>query len=168
MTIVNQLRKITNAIMINKAFSVFILFLTTILFAGCRTYSFVPQTQNVPLFTEKHQLQADATLAPCAMDLQVAYSPINHLGVLLNAQKAFNYFKPEIAAGTFYAINNKYVGEIYGGFSTSDLKANYSHQTMDIDEQYSVTHYITHINENNYFFQPNIGIHISENESFAI
>ncbi len=72
-----------------------------IAFSGCYTTSFLPQTHNVPLFTEKNQVRINPTHSLRAFDLQLANAPVNHLGIVTNIQATPRYYMTEIGAGGF-------------------------------------------------------------------
>ena len=139
------------------------------LFTSCFTPAHVPHTQNVPLFTDKEQLKINVAANTRSLDVQGAYSPVNHLGVMANLQ--LNHFKimPEIAVGGFYCFDDTYMVELYGGFGASRLKYSKEHDPdpedfNDIKEQ----KYVADIRSTQLFIQPNVGFRYFETRTLAL
>lgn len=145
-----------------------IFFSTSALFTGCYTTSFLPQSQNVPLFTKEKEVRINPTHSLRAFDLQLAYAPINHMGIIANVQATPRYYMAEIGAGAFHSSNNFLVTEIYLGLGTGRLKDSIIYHDTPIlpsDDRYlgiDMTAY-------KIFLQPNLGIKFSEkmNLSFS-
>lgn len=144
-------------------YSVFVI----ILFASCHTHSLVPQSQNVPLFRDKHEFRVSTGMGFNAANVQLAYSPIKHLGVLTNVMVSSTglYFVPEVAIGVYYPIQKKIIFELYAGYA--DCGYSYTNDKElyrdFIFGGYS-GYYKTNIRMacNRYFVQPNIGFKINE------
>jgi hypothetical protein len=144
-----------------------------ILFASCHTHSFVPQSQNVPLFTDKHQFRVSTGIGTRAANLQLAYSPIKHFGIQTNllASTTNLYLIPEIAVGGYYPINDKFIFELYGGYANCDYR--YFNE-KELYRDYLFGGYAGYykfnirMQANRYFIQPNIGFKINEFLDLAI
>lgn len=147
--------------MINKKLFFLLLSFACFLFTGCYTTSFLPQTHNVPLFTEKNQVRINPTHSFRTFDLQLAYAPLNHLGVIANIQANPRYYMTEIGVGAFHSTNNFLVAEVYCGFGTGRLKDSIIYHDFPIlptDDRYLGIDIIAY----KFFIQPNIGVKFSE------
>lgn len=135
--------------------------------ASCSTPSFLPQTHNAPLFTDKNQLHVNPSLSLRTFDLQVAYSPTNYLGVITNLQVSSRYNMAEIGVGAFQTYGNKLVTEFYLGYGNGRIKTDQKIKNDFLG--YDYVYYNVEINANKYFFQPNIGIKFNDkiNLSFS-
>lgn len=101
---------------------------------GC-VPSYVPNTVNAPLFSNKGEIQAAIYQGSAGIDPQVSYAISNHVGVLLNgsfanrtADSTDNFHKHkfvEIGGGYYNRIGGKGVFEVYGGFGVGNLEALY-------------------------------------------
>ena len=115
---------------------------------SCNRYYYKPNGVNAPLFTEAKQahLAASATPDRAFTDVQVAYSPINHLGIIGNFS-TFSYkasdadvssgnvdakaHLAELGAGYYYATGKKVklIYDVYagagGGAMKSDVNMNF-------------------------------------------
>lgn len=115
----------------------YLLLLSSFLFAACNRYYYKPSGINDPLFTAGGQLHAsiagsseeDNNDHSYFMDLQLAYSPINHLGFLAN-YSTYNYrpFDKTVAPANAYLVEaaaggyvvpgqgkRKFVADLYAG-----------------------------------------------------
>jgi hypothetical protein len=104
---------------------------TLTLLASCTHYHYVPNTHNVPGFKEKGEAKATLGFSNgndySGQDLQLAYAPAKHIGVMLNGfrakgqkgnnsdEKGFGYFG-EVGAGAWFPLKNNWIAEGYGGF----------------------------------------------------
>lgn len=138
-----------------------ILFITS-----CAAPSFLPQTHNVPLFTEKNQLRVNSTVSIKTFDFQVAYSPIKHLGIITNLQLCSHYTMAEIGVGAFQSYGERLVTELYLGYGNGYLKTDYQKKSNIL--AYDYDYYNIDINANKYFFQPNIGINFNEKINLSL
>ena len=60
-------------------FRTILIALCTLILSGCAVRSvYVPTSQNVVLFDDKKQIQADAYVGGNHLELQVAHNPVNH------------------------------------------------------------------------------------------
>jgi hypothetical protein len=144
-----------------------------ILFASCHTHSLIPQSQNVPLFTDKHEFRVSTGVGFRAGNLQLAYSPIKHLGIQTNvmASTADLYLIPEVAIGAYYPIQKKFIFELYGGYAYCDYRyLNDKELYRDLLFGGYAGYYKFNIamQANRFFIQPNIGIKINEYIDFAL
>ena len=135
---------------------------------SCYSPTFIPQTHNVPLFTEKQELKANATINSKSLDLQVAYSPINYIGVLANAQFYKTRIHPEIAAGGFYCFNDKLVTELYLGYGTARIKHETKRHSAAILGKVDDLEYNVDINAYKLFIQPDIGIKFNDDVNLSL
>lgn len=122
--------------------------------------AYFPSVVNVPIFEDKKELILSGHWGNSGVDLQSAYSPTNHLGLLLN----LNFNNPEFA--DLYNNNNRHflmesglgyhskLGDLlhfscYGGGAFSF----YNRYENDIDNS-------QHIKGNylKFFFQPSLGL----------
>ncbi len=140
---------------------------TSVLFTSCRTHTFVPHTQNVPLFTDKKQFRVEPTISPLSLNVNLAYSPIKHLGIITSLQAHPRYFSPEIGIGGYYPIQNKLILELYGGYSYQGIQYDDSVQRTGFFGDQSKKVYHTNIHANKYFGQLNIGLIITEKIELA-
>ncbi len=146
----------------------FFIFFST-LFASCQTTSFLPQTQNVPLFTRDSQLRVSTAFTYRSIELQGAYSPINHFGIILNTQANSHYFMPEIGVGGYYSLNKKIITEIYGGYGYGKLKFNDTVKSNDVfHNSPSIKYYDVDLKANKYFLQPAFGIKFNDKIDLAL
>lgn len=121
-----------------------------LLFVACApVYS--PNAIHVPLFTQQHDASLQGSVGTISSDVQAAYSPLNHLGVMLNASfyeganRNFNFF--EGGAGYYGSIDKTARFEFYGGYghgNTSILN------TVILSDRVSASYH-------RLFFQPSIG-----------
>jgi hypothetical protein len=139
-------------------------------FSGCMVHSFVPQTHNVPLFTDKHQLKISPSLSFRSVDVNLAYSPIKHLGIITNLQYGGNYIVPEIGVGAYHSINEKFVLEIYAGYGYSFINFADTVYRFTFSQKpvKAFKYYNTNIAANKYFIQPNIGLRLNDNFELAV
>lgn len=146
---------------------------SVILFTSCHTHSLVPQSQNVPLFTDKHEFRVSTGMGLRAGNLQLAYSPVKHLGIQTNIMASTTnlYLIPEVAIGAYHSIRKKFTFELYGGYSYCDYRyLNNKELYRDFLFGGYAGYYKFDIamQSNRYFIQPNIGIKINEFMDLAL
>lgn len=134
--------------------------------SGCYTSAFLPQTHNVPLFTEAHQFRITPSHNIKTVDLSVAYSPTHFLGVMINGQLTPQYEMAEIGLGAFKKLGKKMIGEIYFGCGTGSMKSKYSSRPNWLIYDYDVTD--INLSANKYFVQPNLGIKFTDKVDLAL
>ncbi len=133
-------------------------YLTLILvIAGCAE-DYVPSKVNTPLLSRSNEFQAKATVGTSGADLQTAYSPVKHVGIMLNGNLSsrggtlktehHNHQYIEAGVGYYYPFNVKYRFEIFGVYGIGEI------------ESYSFkSNYISGFSDvNKFFIQPAIGI----------
>lgn len=102
----------------------YLLLLPTLFFAACNSYYYRPSGINDPLFTGGGQLHAcfagtsetnDSDRSYCT-DLQLAYSPVNHLGILANySTYAFRPYDKNVAKADAYLLEAAAGGYVVPG-----------------------------------------------------
>lgn len=137
-------------------------------FTGCHTHSFIPQTQNVPLFTDKHQVSVDAALTYRSIEIQGATSPVDNLGVMVNIMARTEGSSAEAGVGYFYSPDKKFVAEVYGGYGRGVNRFKNEHETQNSIFG-TVGYYNRDINvvANRLFIQPAVGIHFNDKINLA-
>ena len=128
---------------------------------SCYTHSFTPQTQNVPLFTEKGELEFNVAHSYRSADHQIAYSPLQNIGVMSNIAITPYSIVPEIGIGTYGSINKKSVFEIFSGYAFCRYVYHDSNAVINLP-QFSSIGYKTDILANRFFIQPVIGQKFSD------
>lgn len=134
-----------------------------VLFSSCNTVLYTANQTNTPLFDDngKHQIKAEAGYGSAGIELKAAYSPINHLGIIVNGSfltsKARKQYFREVGIGYYGKFNKSFVYEVYGGygFGTSSDSTSYLVNNYD----FGMTSYGEF---NRWFLQGNAG-YISEN-----
>ncbi len=97
-------------------------FTFAIIFSSCETILYTANQPNVPLFNDnnKHQIKAEGTFGTAGFETRLAYSPVNHLGIIFNGSfltynQRKQYFR-EIGIGGYGKMNKTVVYEVYGGY----------------------------------------------------
>jgi hypothetical protein len=95
-----------------------------LLFAACSPVYYIPNSQNVPLFTEQGQVSVMAAGNSNQVELQGAYAAGTHLGVMLNTAlylpndessgNGGSGFMGEAGAGYFTPVGSHFTFETYG------------------------------------------------------
>ncbi len=134
---------------------------------SCYTHSFTPQTQNVPLFTEKGELEFNVAHSYRSADHQIAYSPLQNIGVMSNIAITPYSIVPEIGIGTYGSINKKSVFEIFSGYAFCRYVFHDSNAVINFP-QFSSIGYKTDILANRFFIQPVIGQKFSDKVSLSL
>ena len=90
--------------------------------SSCETVLYTANQPNVPLFdgSNKQQIKAEASYGTAGVEGKLAYSPINHLGVIINGSfltknQRKQYFR-EIGIGGYGLMNKTFVYEVYAGY----------------------------------------------------
>ena len=100
-------------------FSIFILF-------GCKPPAYVANKLNTPMMTEKHDFTADAGIGVSGLNVQAAYSPVKHMGIManfstesiLNKENSNRYSKVdfgELGLGYYMKFGRFFMFDLYGG-----------------------------------------------------
>lgn len=134
-----------------KATSKYFVFISFIfLFISCAPV-YIPNAVNTPMFREQHDASLQGSAGLNGYDVQTAYSPIKHLGIMGNISfyesNNYSYNFYEGGAGYYNTFEEFGCYEVYGGFGNgkSTLYKNIFADT--ITGQY-----------NRIFLQPSIGI----------
>jgi len=135
--------------------------------SGCSTILYVPNSENVPLFTAKHQVKAEVNICTetdgfssiiMGANLQGAYAVTNHLGLMSNlfvagGEDPFTLEGGsgglfEAGAGYFLNLSPHLVFEAYGGAGIGWVKHNSSFNSITTQEK---------VKGHRLFAQPSIG-----------
>jgi len=91
---------------------------------------YIPNQVNAPLLKEKGDMNAAASMGTSGYDIQLAASPKNNLGIMLNASyydsdTSHTHFLLEAATGYYLTLSDRSVFEIYagGGYGYSDTES---------------------------------------------
>jgi hypothetical protein len=112
----------------------FLLLILPPLLAGCGHYYHATSTHNVPMFREKNELHASASIAgndeSYGYEAQAAYSLTNHVGIMTNymnvrggSETDRDFGKGQyidFAAGYFHPLNKYTTYEVFGGIAGSN------------------------------------------------
>lgn len=139
----------------------------TLLFTGCISLYYAPNSHNVPMFKGKNETEASLAFQfgyfTSGINTDFAYSVTNHFGFMVN----YNYWNAnghrsladsvefldisgksnlvELGAGYFLPFSNKFIFEAYGGVGWGRVKNEYD---IWVDSK---------VNYNRYFIQPSFG-----------
>jgi hypothetical protein len=90
--------------------------------SSCETVLYTANQPNVPLFNDnnKQQIKAEGSFGTAGLEGKLAYSPVNHFGIIINGSFLTNnqrkqYFR-EIGFGGYGKMNKTVVYEVYGGY----------------------------------------------------
>ena len=93
-----------------------------VIFSSCETVLYTANQPNVPLFNDnnKQQIKAEGSFGTAGIETRIAYSPVNHFGIIVNGSFLTNnqrkqYFR-EIGIGGYGKMNKTVVYEMYGGY----------------------------------------------------
>ncbi len=131
-----------------------------LIFSGCAVRSvYVPTSQNIMLFDDHKQIQANAYIGANTAQLQVAHNPVNHLvvGVSTNYGAGLSIYEGYVGWYNYTKQNNaRWRFELLGG---GGYTSNYSH----VDNAWinlfkkGNTSYETNALYNKAFIQPAVG-----------
>lgn len=143
--------------------------IVTLLVTGCSYYShsFLPQTQNVPLFNGKEQFRVNPSFSYHSIDVNLAYSPINHFGIIGNLQTDYKTFVPEIGFGTFLPIQKQLIFELYGGYGYESKKYKERGSSFNLFFKDGYKDVNCNVMAHKYFGQLNIGYIINSHFEIA-
>ncbi len=151
---------------------IFIIIAATVI-SGCRTNSFLPQTQNIPLFTEKNQFQISNHASNRSLDLQLAYSATHHFAFIANGllgnNENFIFGNAnhggakmfEIGGGYYTKIKDKLFFESYIGIGDGYNNDVHSKLNERVNNSYRIN-YESNIKGGEVFIQPNLGIGLND------
>lgn len=132
-----------------KPLIIFLIVSFTIIFTSCTTV-YIPNEINTPLFTDKNEFRGGLSYGISGVNLQLAYSATNHLGIMANGSY-INFSKPEssiyqrygeLGIGYFRKINlgDQSDFEIFGGLGFGEA---HSHDNTTFDQRETGTYYKT-------------------------
>ncbi|MCD4665880.1 MAG: hypothetical protein K8R68_11475 [Bacteroidales bacterium] len=135
------------------------------LLTSCTSYEYFASSVNAPIFTDKGQFEGSILTGTNGIDLQLAYAPVNHFGIITTGSYSdrknrnnYDFHKHkygEIGLGYFKKIKEKFVFEVYGGYGFGDMEGNYHYDNtlfgINIDD-YDKAEY------SKYFIQPLFGM----------
>jgi len=140
----------------NKIFSVG--YSLILLALGSCVPSYVPNTVNMPLFSNRGEVQASIYNSSAGIDPQISFSPADHFGLMVNgsfknqtSDSTNNFHKHnfiEFGGGYYKSYRKKIVTEIYGGIGFGNLEALYDNGFF---YDYAKVH------SNRIFIQPGVG-----------
>lgn len=131
-----------------------------LLLTACSNYYYAPNSHNVPLFKAKNEVRAEVKGITgdefSGVEVQGAYSPAEHLGVIANfiyggggsssgGGRGGNGFIGEAGVGYFTELAPMFVAEVYGGAGMGSVINRYDSETE------------SRFNIMRAFVQPNIG-----------
>ncbi|CAN5435185.1 hypothetical protein BH10BAC1_BH10BAC1_07350 [soil metagenome] len=135
----------------------FVCFIFIIVFfsIGCAPL-YTPNLVHIPLFSDKNDADIQLATGTCGYDAQIAYAPINHLGVMINSSfknkevTDTNYFHKhnfvEGGVGFFGKINEAGRYECFAGYGNGNAQNYLEGWYGKVDGSY-----------NRFFLQPSIG-----------
>lgn len=117
-------------------------FLLVILLSSCRSNEYIAPAVNAPIFTGKGQFEGSFLIGTNGFDLQLAYAPIYHLGIIASGSfkdsespddDTFQKRKSgEFGLGYFKKIKEKFAFEVYGGYGFGSMEGYYN-KSVSID-----------------------------------
>ena len=85
-------------------------------------YTYLPSPVSLPGLAKRGDLKVDAAISPRGGSAEIAYSPINHLGMLVQYNSAFGKEVSNLEGALgYYLKKNKYLFSIYGGGGAGSL-----------------------------------------------
>ncbi|MCD4664562.1 MAG: hypothetical protein K8R68_04760, partial [Bacteroidales bacterium] len=144
--------------------------LIAVLLISCHSNEYIASTVNAPIFNDKGQFEGCFLAGTNGFDLQLAYTPIYHLGIIASGSfddrensedDTFHKHKSfEFGLGYYKKIKEKFAFEAYGGYGFGNMEGYYN-ETVNFDfwiinstlnfEDYDKAEY------RKYFIQPLIG-----------
>lgn len=89
---------------------------------GYYNYTYLPSPVSMPELAKRGDLKLEASASPRSGSAQVAYSPINHIGVLIQYTGAFGKDVNNVEGGLgYYLKKDKYLFSGYGGAGFGSL-----------------------------------------------
>ena len=150
----------------------------TVMLSSCSPYYYSPNKGNIPNIREKNDIRLDAGLSGGFVmrgaDVQLAYSPLNHLGIMVNGALSTSinttsnnsitkrdsrskYLEAGLGYFTKLEENKNWVFEVYAGAGKGDYKVFYT-----VDQT-------ARIYLDKYFIQPSLSFtHPNKNIEFSI
>lgn len=138
----------------------FVILILVLAFTSCAPV-YVPNAINTPLFTEQHDASLQGSFGFNGYDVQAAYSPLKHFGIMANTgfyavnDDSHSFFEGGIGYYGDFETNGRY--EVYGGFGNGSTILNNNILADRVSANY-----------NRIFIQPAIGAKMNVFEaSFA-
>ena len=137
--------------------------------AGCTHYYYAPNMHNVPLFQQKEELHLNLSGSAgnefSAGELQAAYAPADHFGIMVNGflvdrkqnteDEYGRGYLVEGGAGTFVLLDSNLIFESWLGLGYGKVENGYGNASASV------------LQFNRYFFQPSLG-YTSDYFDFAV
>ncbi|MFI5172046.1 MAG: hypothetical protein ACHQFW_06620 [Chitinophagales bacterium] len=117
-----------------------------IIFCGCTRIYYSPTAQNVPFLSEQNEIRivgSQSSNECIAFDIQASYSPIYHLGIMVNTSwcastggDVFRQGNPDTGhlieggAGYYFRLDESSLAECYAGFGSGSLNYQWSSDTV--------------------------------------
>ncbi len=109
-----------------KVLFVCLLIFSFLIFFGCKPPAYVPNKINAPFINEKYDFTADAGIGVSGLNIQAAFSPVKHLGIMANfsteailsKENNSRYNKVdfgELGAGYYLKFGKLFLFDLYGG-----------------------------------------------------
>ena len=137
--------------------------MSVFVFSSCETVLYTTNQPNVPLFSDenKQQIKVEAAYGSAGIETKLAYSPVNHLGIIasgsfLTNDKRKQYLR-EIGIGGYGKLDKTFTYEIYGGYGFAT-----SSDTAGLTGIFSSLSRSSYGEFGRWFVQGNIG-YVSEN-----
>lgn len=110
-----------------------ILFLSLVLLFTACAPTYIPNLANIPLLEEEKELNICAAASTAGSDVQIAYAINNDIAIMANGtftsvEDGSEYHKHlfgEIGFGKFWAGDNSFKAEIFGGFGAGNIRTDY-------------------------------------------
>ena len=125
--------------------------------------AYTPNVVRAPLFSNKKEIQAAASVGASGLDAHVAYAATNHIGVMVNGNwynaksddgKSYNkHHLIEVGGGYFCNIKQRGRFDIYGGYGMGQAKSK-----SYASEPYWSFDYAADTNFKRFFIQPSVGL----------
>lgn len=150
----------------------------TVMLCSCSPYYYSPNKGNVPNIRERNDIRLDAGLGGGLVmrgaDMQLAYAPLNHIGIMVNGaltssisstensfisrrESRSKYLEAALGYFTKLEENKNWVFEVYAGAGKGDYKIFYT-----VDQT-------ARVNLEKYFIQPSLSFtHPNKNIEFSI
>lgn len=103
-----------------------LIFLGIIILTNCKPPAYVANKVNTPMITDKNDFTADVGVGASGLNIQTAYSPAKHLGIMANFATEFIFSKKEnkkyhkvnfgdIGFGYYHKFGDFFMVDLYGG-----------------------------------------------------
>ena len=133
--------------------------LCTLILSGCAVRSvYVPTSQNVALFDDKKQIQANAYVGSNHLELQLAHNPVNHFvaGLHVNYGTGLSAYEGMVGVYGYSKKNATWRCELTGGAGYNSNFFQQNNAWMAAVKKQNVS-YETYSIYSKYFVQPAVG-----------